>query len=315
MTSSIGYRLPSAVYVVGSVNTDLVVGVAALPRPGETVPGERFAIVGGGKGANAAVAAARLGARVALIARLGDDDFGRARRADLAAEGIDLGGALDVGGATSGVALIAVEASGENTIIYVPGANALLAPDAVAGLALGAGDVLLTQLETPPATVAAALTRARDRGATALLNAAPYTTEAPNLIALADVLVLNEVEAADALGAARVAPGDARAAVEALLARGPSAVALTLGAHGAVAGRGGEVRHVPAPAVAVVDTTAAGDAFVGALAAEVAAGADFFAATTTAVAAGSLAVTRPGAQPSLPRRPDVDALVQRMARA
>ncbi|HEX5503534.1 MAG TPA: ribokinase [Thermomicrobiales bacterium] len=306
---------PSAVYVVGSVNTDLVVGVGALPRPGETVAGGRFAIVGGGKGANAAVAAARLGARVALVACLGDDDFGRARRADLAAEGIDLGGVRVAGATTSGVALIAVEASGENTVIYVPGANALLTPAAVAGLALAAGDVLLTQLETPPATVAAALRRARERGATALLNAAPYTPEAAGLIALADVLVLNEVEAADALGAAHVAPGEARAAVAALLGRGPRAVALTLGAHGAVAGLGGDIRHLPAPAVAVVDTTAAGDAFVGALAAGLAAGADFFAAATTAVAAGSLAVTRPGAQPSLPRRPEVDALLARMARA
>lgn len=294
------------VVVVGSVNSDLVVRVAALPRPGETVAGERFAIVGGGKGANAAVAAARLGAAVALVACLGDDDFGAARLAELAREGLDLGGVRRAGDEPSGVALIAVDAAGENSIAIAPGANALLGPADVATLTLGPGDLLLTQLEVPLATVEAALRRARAAGATALLNAAPFRPEAVALLPLTDVLIVNELEAAGLLDLPRITPAAALDAVAALLDRGPGAVALTLGPHGAYAGRGDERRHLPAPAVAVVDTTAAGDAFTGALAAALAAGRDFFAATELAVRAGSLAVTKAGAQPSLPRRDELE---------
>src|SRR5205823_7547001 len=266
----------------------------------------------GGSGAGGA---ARLGARVALGACLGDDDFGAARHAELACEGLDLGAVRRVHGVPSGVALIAVDAAGENSIIVAAGANALLGPDAVAGLELARGDVLLTQLETPLATVEAALRRARERGAAAILNAAPYLPEAGNLLPLADVLVVNEVEASDLLGGAPVTLAGAGDAVAALLARGAGAVALTLGAHGAVAGRGEERRHLPAPAVDVVDTTAAGDAFCGALAAELAAGADFFAAAATAVVAGSLAVTRAGAQPSLPSGAELAEALRRFGPA
>ncbi len=300
------------VVVAGSVNTDLVARVVALPRPGETIGGERFATVGGGKGANAAVAAARLGAAVTLVARVGSDDFGAARLAELAREGIDLGRVGRVDGTPSGVALITVDAAGENSIVVVAGANGVLGPDAVADLALGPDDVLLTQLEIPLPTVEAALRRARERGARAILNAAPFVPDAAPLLPLADILIVNEIEAADLLGVARVAPEGVREAVAALLRHGPGAVALTLGPHGATVGTGGgeaTIRDLPAPAVTPVDTTAAGDAFCGALAAELAAGRDFAAAARVAVIAGSLAVTCAGAQPSLPRREDVQRLL------
>ena len=293
--------------VVGSINTDLVVRARALPRPGETLTGEEFTIVGGGKGANAAVAAARLGGSVALVACVGNDDFGSARLAELAREGLDLGGVRRVEGATSGVALITVDAAGENSIVVVPGTNGLLAPDALVTLSLGRGDVLLTQLEIPLATVEAALRHARAARATAVLNAAPFRPDAGALLPLVDVLVVNEVEAADLLGRSRIAPDEALDAVDALLGRGAGAVALTLGAHGAAVGRGEQRRQIPAPSVAVVDTTAAGDAFTGALAGELVGGRDFFAAAETAVRAGSLAVTRRGAQPSLPRLAELRA--------
>lgn len=295
------------VVVVGSVNTDLVVRVPALPRPGETLSGEDFTVVGGGKGANAAVAAARLGAAVRLVACLGRDDFGAARFAELAREGLDLAHTRRSGEAASGVALIVVDAAGENSIVIAPGANALLRPEDVAAVPLGPRDILLTQLEIPLTTVEAVLRHARAAGATAILNAAPFLPAAAALLPLTDVLIVNEIEAADLLGGERVTPDSAPGAVAALLARGPAAVALTLGAHGAAVGRGDERRHLPAPEVAVVDTTAAGDAFVGALAAGLAEGADFFAAAGRAVVAGSLAVTRAGAQPSLPTRAAVAA--------
>ncbi len=288
------------IVAVGSINTDLVARTGELPRPGETVLGSAFTIVGGGKGANAAVAAARLGANVAFVGCLGEDDFGRARLADLDREGIDTTLIRHTNRAPSGVALIVVDGAGENTIVVVSGTNALVGPETVADLAFAPGDILLTQLELPIPTVAAALRRAREAGATTILNAAPYNAAIVDALPFVDLLVLNEVEGADLLGWERVATDTAEEAITAILARGVGAVALTLGAHGALVGRGDERRHFPAPAVTVVDTTAAGDAFTGALAAGLATGTDLFAATERAVVVGSLTVTKAGAQPSLP---------------
>ncbi|MFN8513763.1 MAG: ribokinase [Chloroflexia bacterium] len=301
------------VIVVGSINTDLVVRAKTLPRPGETIIGEGFAIAGGGKGANAAVAAARMGARVTMIARVGDDDFGRARLADLAADGIDVAGVRQLANTASGVALITVDAHGENTIVVASGANMLLSLDALDSLAFGPDDVLMTQIEVPFATTEAALRLARDAGATTVLNTAPYNPDCAAMLPLVDVLIANEIEAADLIGWSAVTAENAAEAIGTILGRGPRAVALTLGAHGAVVGRAGESHHLPAPQVTVIDTTAAGDAFCGALASGLAAGDDLFAAAARAVIAGSLAVTKPGAQPSLPRREEVDAFVERGA--
>lgn len=293
------------VVVVGGINTDLVTRTRALPRPGETILGEDFAVVGGGKGANAAVAAARLGATVAMIGCVGDDDFGRARLDDLAREGIDIAQVRQTAGA-SGVALIVVDARGENTIIVAPGANARLGAEHLAGLALGPDDVLLVQLELPFATSEAALRLARAAGATTVLNAAPYDPACLAMLPLVDLVIVNEIEAADLLGQSAITRETAGEAIVAIQAKGPAMAAITLGAEGAIVGRGDDQRHFPALSVEVVDTTAAGDAFCGALAAGLANDDDLFTAAARAVIAGSLAVTKPGAQPSLPRREEVD---------
>lgn len=294
------------IVVVGGVNTDLTARVVHFPLPGETIPGHDLAIVGGGKGANSAVAAARMGGRVALVACIGDDPFGSARHAELAAEGLDLTGLATAPGTATGVALIAVDAGGQNTIVVVPGANAVLRPRHLAGLPLETGDLLLTQLESPLETVEAALRLGVERGATTLLNYAPYHTEAHALLPLADVIVVNEHEAAGLLGVPSLLPADALDAAVALLARGPRAAVLTLGAAGVAAANASGAGRIPAPSVMVRDTTAAGDAFTGALAAGLAAGAEFFAAAGVAVLASALAVTKAGAQPSLPTRAEVE---------
>lgn len=294
------------IVVVGGVNTDLTARVARFPRPGETLPGHDLAIVGGGKGANSAVAAARMGGRVALVARIGDDPFGPPRRAELAAEGLDLAGLATAPGTATGVALIAVDAGGQNTIVVVPGANAALRPRELAGVALEAGDLLLTQLESPLETVGAALRLGAKRGATTLLNYAPYRAEAHALLPLADIIVVNEHEAAGLLGVPSLPAAAAHDAAVALVARGPRAAVVTLGPGGVVAANASGARSIPAPSVTVRDTTAAGDAFTGALAAGLAAGTEFFAAVSLAVLAGALTVTKAGAQPSLPTRAEVE---------
>lgn len=288
------------VVVVGSINTDLVARSRQLPRPGETILGMDFTIIGGGKGANTATAAARLGATVAFVGCLGTDDFGTMRLADLAREGIDVALVRRTAAAPSGVALVLVDEAGENSIVVVPGTNALVGPDAVAALSFAPGDVLLTQLEIPLPTVEAALRRARAADARTILNAAPFDPKIGPLLPLVDLLVVNEVEGADLLEWERITPADAEAAARAILARGAGAVALTLGGHGALVGQGETCWLLPAPPVTVVDTTAAGDAFTGALAAGLAADWTLAAAAARAVRAGSLTVTKAGAQPSLP---------------
>lgn len=294
------------VVVVGSINTDLVTRTAQLPRAGETVRGESFSVVGGGKGANAAVAAARLGAAVAFVGCLGDDDFGKARLADLDREAIDTTLIQRSAAAASGVALIIVDGAGENSIVVVAGTNELVDEQMIADLPLQPGDVLLTQLELPLPTVEAALRQARAAGVPTVLNAAPYNAAIADALPLVDLLVVNELEGADLLGWERVALSNSAEAVAALQLLGPGAVALTLGGAGAVVGRGEHSEYIAAPPVPVVDTTAAGDAFTGTLAAGLAAGEDLFLAAHRAVLVGSLTVTQAGAQPSLPRRDDVE---------
>jgi ribokinase len=293
------------VVVVGSINTDLVARTGSLPRPGETILGSTFATVGGGKGANAAVAAARLGATVAFVGCLGTDAFGAARLADLTREGIDVALIRRTDAAPSGVALIVVDDAGENTIVVVPGTNALVVPELLADLALAPDDVVLTQLEIPLPTVEAALRRARAAGARTVLNAAPFDPAIAPLLPLVDLLIVNEIEGADLLGWERIGAANAEAAARAILARGPGAVALTLGGQGALIGQGETFALIAAPPVTVVDTTAAGDAFTGALAARLAADWPFRAAAERAVRVGSLTVTKAGAQPSLPYAADL----------
>lgn len=290
------------VVVVGSVNVDLVVVAPRLPGPGETVIGGDVTRHHGGKGGNQAVAAARLGAAVAFVGAVGDDDLGRAARAALAAEGVDVTHLATVARPT-GVALIVVDGTAQNLIAVAPGANAAVTPVAVRSAAealrLGPGDVVLTCGELPLDTVRMALGEARAGGATGVLNPAPADGLGRATVDLAMVLTPNESELAALAG-----PGLPEAAARSLLVgSGPGrAVVVTLGAAGALV-VGADKRPavaIPATSVEPVDTTGAGDAFNGALAAGLAAGRPLDEAARLAVAAAGLSTTRPGARGGMP---------------
>ena len=291
------------VAVVGGINVDLVVETAALPLAGETVVGGELRRFGGGKGANQAVAAARMGAEAALLARVGADEFGRSSLAGLRHEGVDVSGvACDE--ETTGTALITVAEDGTNTIVVAPGANARLNVDDVEAArgAIQASHALLLQLEVPLAATVRAAQVARAADVTVFLNPSPAAPLPDELLDAVDVLVLNETEAAALAGS----PAGARA----LLTRGVSTVVLTRGVEGALVETRDGRRLVAPYRVQSVDATAAGDAFLGALAAMLPErGLD--GALQAAAAAGALATTRLGAQPSLPRRGEVEALVRR----
>ncbi len=301
------------VVVVGSLNMDLRVLCERVPERGETVIGSSLSFAPGGKGANQAVAAARLGASVAMAGRVGSDDFGRALRESLRASGVDVA-LVASGKAATGTALVVVDERGENRIVVVPGANGeVLLADAEPLLRDARGDLVLLQLEIPLATVRDVADAARRAGARVLLNAAPAASAARALAGLVDHLVVNESEAALLSGRAIGAPDAERAAVEALVAAGFEEVTLTRGERGALHRARDGWLEAAAPQVDVVDTTGAGDAFVGGLAAAWSRGADRRAALALAVAAGSLAVTREGAQPSLPRLAEAEALAAAIA--
>ncbi|MEU5878923.1 ribokinase [Spirillospora sp. NPDC047279] len=286
------------VVVVGSVNADLVVSVDRRPDPGETVLGSDLATYPGGKGANQAVAAARLGARTAIVARIGDDAHGGLLRDALSSAGVDLAGLLVTEG-PSGVALITVGPDGDNSIIVSPGANARLLPaDLDPGLLSAA--VVSFQLEIPIPTVVAAAKQASDTGARVVLNLSPATAVPDELLALCDPLVVNEHEAAFLLDA----EDDAAAMAAALLERGPRSVVITLGADGALTADSAGVTTVPSPKVEAVDTTGAGDAFTAALCLRLARGDALPDAARYATRVGAAAVRRPGAQSSYPSADD-----------
>jgi ribokinase len=298
--------------VVGSLNMDLVVRAPRLPRPGETLSGGPFATYPGGKGANQAVAAARLGARVAMIGRVGDDAFGRELLAGLAADGVDTAAVLATPHTSSGVALIAVEDGGQNMIVIAPGANAALAVadvEAAAAL-LGACRVLLLQLESPLPAVTRAAQIARAAGATVILNPAPAPAGPlpADLLAAVDYIVPNETEAAALLdGQTSGGPRDQARSLRELLDV-PAAV-VTIGRRGAAMADATGATLQPAFPVQAVDATAAGDAFIGGFAAALVAGLAPADALRWGCAAGALAATRPGAQASLPSRAELLALL------
>ncbi|MET7867702.1 ribokinase [Micromonospora taraxaci] len=289
------------VAVVGSANMDLVAMAPALPRPGETMLGTDFVMVPGGKGANQAVAAARAGASCAFLGAIGSDAFGVTLKARIAAAGVDTSHLRVVYG-TSGVALVMVNAQGENAIMVTPGAN-----DALVGLSedelatVCAADVLVAQLEIPVSTVTAAAVAARAAGTRVILNAAPARDLPPELLASVDLLVVNE-------GEARTLAGRGREEPRALLDLTPRAV-LTLGGEGAwYVDRDGTEVHVPAVPVDVVDSTAAGDAFTAALAVGWGEGRDLVDAVRWASAAGAACVRKLGASVALPQRAEIDEL-------
>lgn len=279
--------------VVGSINLDLVASGAPLPQAGETVTGAQFAQHPGGKGANQALAARRLGAAVHMVGCVGDDALAETAMTLLRRDGVDVSNVMSELGTSTGVALIAVSPDGENQITVASGANTRVGPSDVAGLPNC--DVILSQLEVPVTAVEAATRRAAETGALMAINLAPASGVSPQLLKDADLLIVNEIEAAFY--------GDA------LHERG-GLVALTLGGDGAALFKmGQEIARVPAFDVDVVDTTGAGDTFCGALAVALAEGQPPEQALRFASAAAALAVTRPGAQPSLPNRAQVDALL------
>ncbi|MGW1546446.1 ribokinase [Streptomyces sp. NPDC002346] len=294
--------------VVGSANADLVIGVERRPAPGETVLGSDLAVHPGSKGGNQAVAAARLGARTALLARVGDDAHGRLLLESQREAGVDTGGVL-VGGAPTGVALITVDPSGDNSIVVSPGANARLTPDDIRAAAdlLAGARVVSAQLEIPLETVAE-VARTRPPGARFVLNPSPPAPLPDDVLAACDPLVVNEHEARFVLGAS-AGPGPEDWA-RALLALGPQSVVITLGADGALVadGRTDAVARIPSPRVDAVDTTGAGDAFTAALAWRLSVGEDIATAAAFAVRVGAAAVTREGAQVSFPTAEEVSAL-------
>lgn len=296
------------IVVFGSINLDLVTRVDRFPRAGETIEARSFTTCPGGKGANQALAAARAGAAVRLFGAVGDDEFADLALATLAEDDVDLWGVARVDAAT-GTATIMVDASGENCIAVVPGANAYADASAVPDAALTGGNWLVQQHEVPAAANASLLDRARRLGARTLLNAAPVRALPRELLRTLDVLVVNEAEAAALaahLGWAVEPELFSRAAVswhEGLV------VIVTLGAQGALATTNVGAWRVSAPRIEIVDTTGAGDAFVGALAAAFDGGAPLVEAMRIAVTAGSLACTGAGAQAVLPTQTAIARLL------
>lgn len=290
------------VTVLGSLNTDISVAVPRIPGPGETVVGAPAMIGPGGKGANQAVAAARLGACVRMVGCRGDDEFGARLEAVLTAEGVDASGVRPVAGAVSGLALITVDGAGENAITVAPGANAQAGQEEV-GAAFAAGcDLLVLSAEIPATVLAQALARARQSRVMSVLNLAPVPSGAAGLLeGGVDWLVVNVPEAEAVLGREIAGPRDARVAAVSLVRAGARHAVITLGPEGAVLDGAAGAAAVPGVPVRSVDSVGAGDAFVGALAVALGAGLRAVDAVRAACAVGAAATTRRGAQAALPR--------------
>lgn len=298
------------VVVVGSLNMDLIVRAPRLPVGGETLAGHDFSTAPGGKGANQAVAAARLGARVAMVGCVGDDAYGSELRDGLLAEGIDCS-AMDVaGGVPSGIASILVDDAGQNAIVIVAGGNGEMSPARVERhqALLANAEVVIAQLEVPAATVEATLSRAHALGRTVILNPAPAVGPLPaHWYGMVDYLIPNESEAALLTGLPVDSPETALRAAQRLLEAGARRVLITLGRQGVLYADAERHLHVPVAPVVAVDTTAAGDTFVGGFAAGLAEGMSLEAAIALGQQAAALAVTRLGAQPSIPYRHELPA--------
>lgn len=298
------------VLVVGSLNMDQIFRLARLPRPGESMLAGDVITAPGGKGANQAVAAARMGAHVRMIGRVGVDPFGGSLRQSLTAAEVDVSGLRTSEDAPTGTALIMLVEGVDNSIVVAPGANgrvALADLDAVNWSEVG---VLLVQFEIPLAVTAEAMRRARHAGALVILDPAPPQPCPPDILALAHILTPNETEAEALTGVAVTDLASAEQAGRKLLSGSEQRVIVKLGDEGALVCTLSGCRHWPPIPVSVVDTTAAGDAFCGALAADLASGASFEEAMGTAMTAGALTVTRLGAQPSLPTLVEVRGMMQ-----
>ncbi|WP_025156300.1 ribokinase [Leifsonia aquatica] len=296
------------IVVVGSLNADLVVQTAAFPKPGETVSGGDLATGAGGKGANQAVAAGRLGGAVSLVGAIGADAHGELLRSAVAGSGVDVSSVAVRDGVATGTALITVDAHGENTIVVSPGANGTLAPADLADAVLSGAAVLGLCLEVPEPVVVDAAERARAAGLTVVLNPSPFRVGARELLPLVDVLLVNEGEAAALLGVAEDAsPGALR---DGLAALGVTRAVVTRGADGCVVVDGSAAPvAVPAVRIDAVDTTGAGDAFMGALLLRLAGGDTLLDAARFAVGVGAFAASRAGAQASYPTPAELAAFL------
>ena len=294
------------VFVMGSINQDFVLKVERRPKPGETVTNAELSTHNGGKGANQAAAAAFLGASVAFLGRVGDDEFGEPLVRALGEKSIDTTLIERASGASTGAAFITVTPDGENAITVAPGANRTLTPEDVAAASEAIGDarVLVAQMEIPVETVLQAVEVAAEMGTRTLVNLAPIFEIPHELLERLDPLVVNEHEAAFLLGSEVEGVDGALSAVSRLLSLGSRSAVITVGEAGAVFANGESTGHLPAPKVDVVDTTGAGDAFVGALAVQLARDVPLEEAVAYAVRAGAAAVTKEGAQGALPT-PDV----------
>lgn len=294
--------------VLGSINADHILNLESFPTPGETVTGNQYQVAFGGKGANQAVAAGRSGANIAFIACTGDDDTGERVRKQLANDNIDIAPVSVVAEESTGVALIFVNAEGENVIGIHAGANAALTTERVeAQRAIIAGaEALLMQLESPVESVLAAAKIAHENHTTVVLNPAPARVLSDELLALVDIITPNETEAEKLTGIRVENDDDAARAARALHDKGIGTVIITLGSRGVWASVNGEGRRVPGFKVKAIDTIAAGDTFNGALVTALLEGKRMDDAIRFAHAAAAIAVTRKGAQPSVPWRKEID---------
>ncbi len=305
----------AAVVVFGSLNMDLIVRASRLPVPGETLTGDIFLTAGGGKGANQAVAAARMGAMTRLVGRVGDDAFGDQLRANLAASGVELSGVEQSTGVSTGVALITVEDSGQNTIVIIPGANGEVAASDITRLRerLSGASCLLLQLESPLEIVLEAARAAHEAGVRCILDPAPAQPLPPELYTLTDILTPNETETALLTGIEVIDLESAAAAARRLADLGARQIIIKLGSRGVYAyeSHNGQGTFYPAFVVQTVDTVAAGDTFNGALAALLSEGAALATAIQYGQAAAALSTMRPGAQPSMPDRAAVEVFIHK----
>lgn len=298
------------VVIVGSINMDLVARMARLPRPGETLHGDSFQAIPGGKGANQAVAAARLGARVTMIGRVGDDAFGDDLRKSLQSSGVSTEHVMTTRQCSSGVALIGVDSAGANSIVVIGGANSRLTSADIESLSnvISAADVLVVQMETPLETIAAALRIARQHHVKTILDPAPAPAgKLLDEVNTVDVISPNQTEAEALTGVVVSDIASAQDAARILLKNGAVDVVMKLGELGAlVCNAAGETQHIPAAKAKIVDTTAAGDAFTAGMAVALAEGQGLVAAARFGCAAGTLACTVFGAQPAMPSREAVN---------
>jgi len=301
------------VVVFGSINMDLVVRTPRLPAPAETITGHEFFTAPGGKGANQAVAAARLGAPTKMVGRVGGDAFGQELRQNLTAAGADVSSVFTDPAVSSGVAVIAVDDQAQNTIIIVPGANGNVGDDDLGRLESGliGAKVLLLQLEVPLPAVVAAARLAHQHGLTVVLDPAPAQELPAELFALVDIITPNEVEAGQLAGMTVKTPADAARAAKKLLNLGVKTAIIKMGALGVLYAQAErEATFVPAFEVQAVDTVAAGDAFNGGLATALVEGCDLPETIRWGAAAGALSATKMGAQPSMPGRAEFEAFLK-----